>query len=236
MGFNKAKCKTCSWLRESQTWIKAEQCWNCQQPWKEGLGGIDALKTEYEPEMCAHSPKGKSYPGLHQKKSGHLVKGGDSLLLCSCDAPPAVLHPALGPSGYERQGPAPLGPEQDKKGDQGLEHLLYEDRLRDFNLFSLEKRQCWGDLITTFQNIEESCGLEGEGLCVMKHSDRRKGSVLNWMRACLEWTKGRHYFTTRMVEPWNRWMPYHWKCLESDCTSLTWTSGRFPCLWQDCWI
>lgn len=32
---------------------------------KEGLGGIDVLKTEFEPEMCAHSPKGKSYPGPH---------------------------------------------------------------------------------------------------------------------------------------------------------------------------
>jgi len=46
--------------------------------------------------MCAHSPEGQPYPGLHQERRGQQVEGGDSApLLHFGETPPGVLHPAL---------------------------------------------------------------------------------------------------------------------------------------------
>ena len=36
----------------------------------------------------------------------------------------------------------------------GMEHLRYEDRMREMGLLSLEKKRLWEDLIVTFQYLK----------------------------------------------------------------------------------
>ena len=55
---------------------------------------------------------------------------------------------------------------------RGLEHLSYEERLRELGLFSLEKRR----LIVAFQYLKEAYKQEGEWLFMRVNSDRTRGN------------------------------------------------------------
>ncbi|PKU41306.1 hypothetical protein llap_8395 [Limosa lapponica baueri] len=78
---------------------------------------------------------------------------------------------------------------------RGLEHLSYEDRLRDLGLFILEKRRLWGDLIAAFQYLKRAYRRDGEGLFM-----RGNGFKLKEGRFRLDIRK--EFFTVRMVRHW----------------------------------
>jgi len=153
--------------------------------------------------MCAHSPEDHLYPGPHQEKCGQQVQGGDSAPpLCYGETPPGLLYPALEPSAKERHGAVGAGPEEATKIIRGLEHLSYEERLKELE-FSLQKRRLREDLIAAFQYTKRAYRKVGENIFSTACQDRRRSNGFKLTEDRFTLDVRNKLFTMRVVKHWN---------------------------------
>ncbi|PKU45060.1 hypothetical protein llap_4627 [Limosa lapponica baueri] len=148
MKFNKAKCKV---LHMGQGNFKHKyrlgREWLDSSPEEKDLGVLVDKKLNMSRQRVLATQKANCILGCIKRSVASRLSEVILPFYSTLVRPsPGVLHPTLGTPTQEGHRPVGESPEEATKMIRGLEHLSYEDRLREVGLLSLEKKRFWETL------------------------------------------------------------------------------------------
>uniref|UniRef100_K7EX00 Reverse transcriptase domain-containing protein n=1 Tax=Pelodiscus sinensis TaxID=13735 RepID=K7EX00_PELSI len=87
---------------------------------------------------------------------------------------------------------------------KGLENMTHEGRLKELDLFSLEKRRLTGDMIAVFRYLKGCHKKMGENLFILASEDRTRSTGLKLQQGRFRLDIRKKFLTVRVVRHWNK--------------------------------